>query len=306
MHFTVAGHCCLDLVIRSTKASSGERDFEEASPIELHAGGATANAGRALVALGAEVSLYCALSKDRIGDITLSLLEASNLGDLHVHRVPASGSYSLVVDAPGTDRTFRHHVGANQLFDPAMVGLSNPTWLHFGYPSLTPSVLQENGEPLRKLFAEVRAAGGRTSLDLAAVPSSVGTSFGRWRTFFENVLPVTDAFVPSWDDLAGANYDIGDFEADRVSELGAEFVAMGATTILITAGSQGSAVLTPTDDVPRYCKPSVPGPVTRTNGAGDTFKASFVYQLSRGKTAHEAQDLATVAIRRFLSPEGDG
>jgi len=302
MHFTVTGHCCLDLVIRNSMDENGEDAWADSSPMEARAGGATANVGRALASIGVDVSLYCALAEDGIGSATSLLLEQSQFATLHIERVPATGSYSLVIDSPGMDRTFRHHIGANRYFDPAKVEVRETTWLHFGYPSLTPSVLLEDGLPLKSLFERAQSAGARTSLDLAAVPSSMRDTHQKWRQFFRNVLPATDVFAPSWEDLTAVGFDTGQFTTQNVRRVGGEILAMGGSTVLVTAGSRGSALLSASEPQPRFSKPTVPGPVTQTNGAGDTFKAYFIYELGRGSTPNEAQDAATERIPDFLSP----
>src|SRR5690625_3453478 len=236
MHFTVTGHCCLDLVIRNSMDENGEDAWADSSPMEARAGGATANVGRALASIGVDVSLYCALAEDGIGSATSLLLEQSQFATLHIERVPATGSYSLVIDSPGMDRTFRHHIGANRYFDPAKVEVRETTWLHFGYPSLTPSVLLEDGLPLKSLFERAQSAGARTSLDLAAVPSSMRDTHQKWRQFFRNVLPATDVFAPSWEDLTAVGFDTGQFTTQNVRRVGGESLAMGGSTVSVRGG----------------------------------------------------------------------
>ena len=161
----VAGHLCLDLFppLGPTPLDPGR--LVEAGPMTASPGGCVANVGTALRLLGTETKLVGAFGDDALGTWLSSLLPG-------LHRLPIAGStsYSVVLSAPGRDRTFLHHPGLNAQFDPARFprsALPEARWLHFGYPPLMRTVYADGGRALAALFRDARAAGLGTSLDLS-------------------------------------------------------------------------------------------------------------------------------------------
>src|SRR5204862_2738900 len=111
------------------------------------------------------VQVAGAAGDDELGATLVRLLTARGLGTGQLRLRPGrSTSYSLVLEPPGVDRSFWHHVGANAEFDGTGVDLSGVDLLHVGYPSLLPAMAADGGAPLAALFMRARAAGVTTSL----------------------------------------------------------------------------------------------------------------------------------------------
>ena len=99
---------------------------------------------------------------------------------------------------------FLHHAGANERFTEADVPdglLAGAGLLHFGYPPMMPLMYREGGAALARLFRRARARGLATSLDMAAVDPLSEAAGIDWRALLANVLPVTDFFLPSAEEL---------------------------------------------------------------------------------------------------------
>src|SRR5690348_2717080 len=115
----VAGHVCVDLVpglSHVPQVRPGE--LAEVGPLAVRAGGCVANTGGDLAALGAPVQVVGDAGDDELGALLVGLLAARGVRTGQLRRVPGrSTSYSLVLQPPGRDRSFWHHVGANAGFD---------------------------------------------------------------------------------------------------------------------------------------------------------------------------------------------
>src|SRR6059058_4040578 len=134
----VAGHLCLDFVPGlSAVPRTGPGDLTEIGPLRLVPGGCVANTGGDLAALGAPVTVVGDIGEDALGDVLVGALAARALRTEQVQRVAGeSTSYTIVLEPPGRERTFWHHVGANAAFDGSAVALDGASLLHVGYPSL--------------------------------------------------------------------------------------------------------------------------------------------------------------------------
>ena len=207
----VAGHICLDI----TPALSCEGDFSallrpgrlvRVGPADVHIGGCVANTGLALQKLGVPTRLVARVGADALGGLVRAQAGASGADCALIEDSSASTSYSVVLAPPGVDRVFLHHAGANEFFTDQNVPdvtLKGAKLLHFGYPPLMPAMYYHNGEALRRLFARAHALGLITSLDMAAIDPASEAARVDWPTFFQNVLPETDCFLPSAEELCG-------------------------------------------------------------------------------------------------------
>lgn len=203
MTVIVAGHLCVDL----TPAFAHEPSLQpgtlvDVGPLGVRLGGAVANTARALRALGVAVTVSAAVGDDALAPIVGEQLLDEGLAHARLHVVEGSAtSYSVVVEAPGRDRTFWHHPGANDAFTGADLDLAGASLLHVGYPSLLQSLSRDAGAALVRLFERARAAGVTTSLDLAVVDPAGPAASVDWMLLLDRVLPLTDVASPSADDL---------------------------------------------------------------------------------------------------------
>jgi sugar/nucleoside kinase (ribokinase family) len=292
----VAGHICLDL--HPTLAELPVLDpghLVEVGPLALAPGGCVANTGGDLVALGVPVSVAADVGEDILGRILAELLRERGLDAAGLTRRPSTTSYSVVIQAPGVDRIFWHHVGANCDFDGVDLRFGGEQVLHVGYPSLLPALVAHDGAPLRELLARARADGLATSVDFAVVDAPTSASRRRWAAVLATCLPFMDVLTPSIDDLESMT-GVVDEPGDPLAAAG-ELVRGGAAIALVTAGRRGVALATAEAD--RFARAgevvaslgaewhsrslrmsavAVARPLT-TTGAGDAATAGFLAAL---------------------------
>ncbi|MGV8849612.1 MAG: carbohydrate kinase family protein [Propionibacteriaceae bacterium] len=312
----VVGHLCVDL--RPALGSTGlaaPGELAVVGPMQITMGGAVGNCGRVLAELGARASLSACIGDDELGAMAVRLLGGDH--DLDLQVVPGlATSYSVVVEPEGVDRSFWHHTGANIAFvgDCAVTG---EKVLHFGYPSLTPSVCADGGAPIVRLFERAHDQGVATSLDLAFVADNSPVRDVDWPALLQNAVARTDVFCPSWDDLASCLGVPAEPDRDLVTYWAERFLEWGAGVVLITLGAQGSylrvaeashlgglvACGIDADDwagTATWTEPDAVDEVVRTNAAGDTYKAAFLARLAEGAGPDSCLSFASQVVARHI------
>jgi sugar/nucleoside kinase (ribokinase family) len=317
----VAGHLCLDIVprFRGTAALDPGR-LLEVGPIAISPGGSVANTGGALADLGAEVTPFASIGDDELGTLLRSQLSTEGFAQPHLSTSSVSTtSYSLVIEAPGTDRTLWHHTGANNEFDGTEVEVDGRGLVHVGYPPLLPGVLTDGGRPLVTLLARARAAGATTSLDLAVVDPDSDVGVLDWASILRSVFAECDIASPSLDDLTSALHIDEPYSAALVSRLADWMLACGVAVAAISAGRNGlhvrtasaerlrggGAMLAPLAESWGDRSLTVPplwvdNPVT-TNGAGDASTAGLLFAISCESTVEQAAALAAACSAAIMS-----
>ncbi|MCX7806774.1 MAG: PfkB family carbohydrate kinase, partial [Planctomycetota bacterium] len=268
---------------------------------------------------------------DAFGWNIIAILKAAS-PNLDVGMVPVRGevsSYSVVINPPGIDRSFLHCPGANDSFGAEDVPdalLEGAALLHFGYPPLMTRIREDGGAECARLFRRARAAGLTVTLDMARPdPASPG---GRtdWRAWLARVLPETDVFLPSIDELlfmldrprfetleaqSGGMPD-GLYDPGLVAQLAGEILDMGAAAAVIKLGAAGLYLRTTPDPArlsragaafPRDARwvgrelyaPCFSVEVAGTTGSGDCTIAGFLAALMRGRTPGESVEFAVAA-----------
>lgn len=313
------GHVCVDLTPSLPGAPvTTPGVLAEVGPMGIRLGGAVANTARAITALGRTAAAAVTVGQDLLGDVCASMLEQHLPGATVVQRSPDHAtSYSVVVSPPQGDRTFWHHTGANDAFD-GTCDLLGATYVHFGYPALAPGMTRDGGRPTVDLFRRAREQGSATSLDLAYCAENSPLRSYDWSSYFGNVLPHTDVFCPSWDDIISALRTYED-TADGVVAAADDFLQLGAGLVLITMGERGSYLATGTGKALEHLA-SVVGAdasqwagqrawvpastveeVVSTNAAGDTFKAAFLLASTTCATPEEATRVAAHVVSRHIA-----
>jgi len=284
-------------------------------------GGSVGNTGGALCMLKVPVRLGVMTSDDAVGMVLRSTMEsyAPEGGAFHL-TIPgkASGS-TLVLNPPGQDRMFFCCRGVNDL----MTAESYPesfyeglSLLHFGYPSLSLNMAQNGGEETAKLFTKSRGKGILTSLDLSLPAKDTPFYNMDWMAFFRKVLPLTDFFCPSIDELQCMLRD----ETSAPEELAKKAIAMGCGAVLLKMGGKGLLVVTSDSEsfaakmakrgtgAWRNCQCFVPPEkitVINATGAGDTAIAGFLAGVDSGLDAATSAKIASkTAVSRITSPKG--
>jgi sugar/nucleoside kinase (ribokinase family) len=313
----VVGHLCVDLrpALGST-AVAAPGELAVVGPMQITMGGAVGNCGRVLAELGARASLSACIGDDELGAMAVRLLGADH--DLDLQVVPGlATSYSIVVEPEGVDRSFWHHTGANAAFG-GECEVTATKLLHFGYPSLTPSMCADGGEPIVRLFERGHAQGIATSLDLAFVADNSPVRDVDWAVLLQNAVARTDLFCPSWDDLVSCLGLPSDPDDALVVEWANHFLDWGAGIVLITQGERGAYLRAAAADrllpfaacgidpsawarTAAWQESEVLTSVTSTNGAGDAYKAAFLARLVEGDGPRECLAGASSVVARYLA-----
>lgn len=329
-----AGHICIDITPVFPRESRCGDIGELLVPgrlihmngADVHTGGSVANTGLALKILGADVQLLGKVGNDAFGAMIRDLLAGYGAGGLIVDE-GSSTSYSVVLAIPGIDRIFLHSPGANNTFTNADIpeeALSDAALFHFGYPPVMKTLYENDGAELAAILRRVKDHGIATSLDMTNVDPNSDAGRADWGKILAAVLPYTDFFVPSFEELCfmlnRARYDALtarggdmaeglDMEAD-VKPLADKCLELGAKAVLIKCGTSGMYYKTADEvamakvgrrlelDVSRWASQEgiqhcfQADQVLSGTGAGDTSIAAFLMAAAEGKTPRQCAALA--------------
>jgi sugar/nucleoside kinase (ribokinase family) len=316
----VAGHLCLDLIPElPALPSTGPGDLAEVGALRLSPGGCVANTGGDLAALGATVVAVADVGDDELGAVLVHMLAERGTRTDQVRRLPGhSTSYSIVLQPPGRDRSFWHHVGANAAFDGSAVELDGAGLLHVGYPSLLPALMASDADPLVALLTRARTAGVTTSLDLAVLdPDSPAVALD-WPRLLARILPLVDVMTPSADDVRTALR----VEPEGLAQTADRLVRLGAAVVMVTGGRDGLAMQTADADRLEHAgamfadeqrrrawagcvdfTPALKVEVRTTLGAGDAATAGLLYGVLAG--LHPVASLRLAAETAAARVAGD-
>ncbi|MEZ6052714.1 MAG: carbohydrate kinase family protein [Planctomycetaceae bacterium] len=237
---------------------------------ELTIGGCAANVAVDLAKLGVSAGVVGGVGDDVVGRYVADELAASGVDCSQiVVSQEVQTSTTLVINVKGEDRRFIHALGANSILtgreiDPDV--LKQAKIVYVGGFGLNAAL---SGENVAEMFRVARAAGVRTVLDVViGEPSVIGE-------MLQPVLPLTDIFVPNTDE---ARVITG---LDDPLEQAKVFRRQGTETVIVTCGSAGSLLLTPTEcaRIPIYKVAEVDG-----TGGGDAFAAGLMSGLIAGKS----------------------
>lgn len=329
-----AGHICIDI----TPVFTGDKRFSQVADLlepgklihmgsaDVHTGGSVANTGLALKILGADVQLMGKIGSDSFGSMIQEILSGYGAGGLIVDRNSAT-SYSVVLAIPGIDRIFLHNPGANDTFESSDIpeeALEHAVLFHFGYPPLMKKIYENNGAELISIFGRMKQHGIATSLDLAAVDPSSDAGKADWEKILSGVLPHTDFFVPSFEELCymldRERYEAlasigGDMAANLNMEtdvvpLARKCLDLGCRVVLIKCGMSGMYYCTAEEaalkqigsrlelDAAAWAQKQGIQPCFRADqvlsgtGAGDTSIAAFLLAVLQGKSPDVCAALA--------------
>ncbi|MEA3407318.1 MAG: carbohydrate kinase family protein [Chloroflexota bacterium] len=330
----VAGHLCVDIIPEIPPASARSDSFlapghlTEVGAAVISTGGAVSNTGLALHRLGLDVRLVARIGDDHIGQLPYRILEARSeklVQDLAIAQ-GEGGSYTLVINPPGVDRTFLHYPGPNDTFGPddIPVPLLDTTRLfHFGYPPAMRRMYVDGGRALATIFRDAKEHGTTTSLDMAMPDPSRPSGRADWRSILARTLPYVDIFAPSVEELfymlhkneynemvnsIGQDGLIEALAPGRIASLAQEALSLGAAIVMLKLGHRGLYMRSGKieDDLGRGTPTSLKNwrerelwapcfkvEVAGTVGAGDTTIAGFLGGLLRGQTPEGA---ATSAV----------
>lgn len=322
----VAGHICLDITPDMQGQSVNEiGDFllpgklKTVGSADIHTGGVVANTGLAMKFLGADVSLLGKTGEDSFGSMIETILGEHGASEGLIKRKGESTSYTIVLAIPGVDRIFLHNPGANDTFcadDIPEELLKECALFHFGYPPIMKRMYENDGDELVKVFEKARNAGAATSLDLAAVDPASDSGKADWERILSRVLPLTDIFVPSIEELSfmldrdmyervcakAGNKDFTEvlsLEKDIIP-LADKCMSMGVGILLIKCGAPGMYYCSADERRLSSISPGIgldirawagksgfersfkPDRILSGTGAGDTSAAAFLTAMLNG------------------------
>lgn len=313
----VAGHICLDMI----PAVDHHFDlipghlFEVGAPL-MATGGAVSNTGMTMHILGTPTKLMCKLGDDDFGRTVLNIVKKRD-ESLAAGMKFFSGSitsYTVVINIPGTDRIFLHCPGANATYcadDVDWAALSDVQLFHFGYPCFMAKTYANDGEELVKMYKKAHDMGLTTSMDPGMPDPNGPAGKADWKGILKKVMPYTDVFMPSADELLYMLMPdrFGDGDNIGVAELqtmGDELIGFGAAVVAIKLGQRGMYIQTA--DAARIAKMGAGAPAcvadwaskrmlfptfTPTQfmgatGAGDSSIGGFLCAMLRDCTLEEA------------------
>jgi sugar/nucleoside kinase (ribokinase family) len=205
---------------------------------------------------------------------------------------------------------------------------------HFGYPPLLKQFYQDNGSQLVDLFSRVQKMGIATSLDLSLPDPESESGSIDWPEIMQKVLPYTDIFVPSMDEVlqimnpkeyaeilsSSVSSDvINQVIINTIREIGRRFIDLGVKILLIKAGHLGAYLLTGDvssinekaglklakekwNNCELWCKAYKADPlkIKNSSGAGDTAVAAFLSAILNNEDPDSSVRYAAMAGRNNL------
>ena len=328
-----AGHICIDITPMFPQGVRCKELSDLLIPgklinmdgADIHTGGSVANTGLALKKLGANVQLLGKVGNDAFGGMIANILKEYGAGGLIVDEGSAT-SYSVVLAVPGVDRIFLHDPGANNTFSNADIpeeALEGAALFHIGYPPVMRKLYAQDGAELVEILRRMKAHGIATSMDMTNVDPNSEAGKLDWVKILGNVLPHTDFFVPSFEELCfmlnrqryeelsvGGDMTEGlDMEQD-VKPLAEMCLALGCRAVLIKCGVSGMYYKTASReriagvggnlelDADLWCDQEGVQPCFKADqvlsgtGSGDTSIAAFLMAATEGKTPKQCVALA--------------
>ena len=293
----VAGHICLDLIpMLGSDVDLVPGRLIEVGDMRVYLGGTVANVGIGLHKLGTTVRVVARAGRDMFSDFIHGEFRYyhidSDISYYHKHET----SYSIVLSPEGRDRTFLHYPGANDFFDSSCISsdtLLGMKHLHFGYPPLMKRIRENNGEELVEIFKLVKTKKKSTSLDMSLPDPKSPQGKIDWTVYLTNVLPYTDFFMPSEDELAFMLPGV----TNGLEGLAQKCLDLGAGVVVIKRGANG--LYARSTDAKRLSsiklignaddwanktltQPIFPAKVVGTTGSGDATISGFLHGLVNG------------------------
>ena len=328
-----AGHICIDITPMFPRGIHCRELSDLLIPgklinmdgADIHTGGSVANTGLALKKLGANVQLLGKVGNDAFGGMIANILAEHGAGGLVVDE-GSSTSYSVVLAVPGVDRIFLHDPGANNTFTNADIpeeALEGAALFHIGYPPVMRKLYENDGAELTAIMRRMKEKGIATSMDMTNVDPNSEAGGLNWVTILGNVLPYTDFFVPSFEELCfmlnrqryeqlsvgGDMTENLDMQKD-VKPLAEKCLELGCRAVLIKCGISGMYYKTAGREVvagiggnleldadlwadQEGVQPCFKADqVLSGTGAGDTSIAAFLLAAAKGRTPAQCAALA--------------
>jgi 2-dehydro-3-deoxygluconokinase len=294
---------CFGEVLMRLSTARGTR-LASAGQLQVHVGGAEANVGAALAALGRDVEMITALADSPLGNLCVAELRRAGLGVRHIRRANGRvGSYYLehgVGARPASITYDRGHSLFSLIADRFEWEKLTETasWFHLSGINL-PISRQASSAALAAVEA-MRAAGVPVSFDVNHRESRAGEAAG----LEKRVMGMTDLLFASGRDICRAlDCDVPE-ATPQGRRLAAEmaFEAFPSVQLLISTrrelapdGSPSLTVRIEDRDSFHETDPMPIGPVVDRVGSGDAMAGVIIDAVLRGASIHEIARLGVAA-----------
>ncbi|MBP7000157.1 carbohydrate kinase [Amaricoccus sp.] len=272
--FLVCGDSLFDFFLES-------EDGPAAAGFAARAGGSPLNVAVGLSRLGCAAGFLSGLSSDFLGRRLSQVLAAEGVSTRYAVPTDRPTTISLVgLDEAGVpEYQFYGNGAADTGLAPADLPKLGPevTGLHFGSYSIAVSPV---GDATAALAAA--EAGRFISLDPNVRPT-IEPDMAVWRARIDVLLPAVDMLKTSAEDLEMLH------PGRSAEDFAAELIGRGVKLVVVTDGGETAQGFTARGDSAEARPPKVK--VVDTVGAGDTFQAALIAQLS----AHPEGPLAGLA-----------
>jgi len=260
----VADHVCTPI---AHLPAPGE--LAMADRLLLTLGGCAANTAVDLAKMGVKAAVAGRVGGDLFGRIVGDMLREASVDTSGLRAVDGQDtSQTLIVNVAGQDRRYIHTFGANAGFRAADIAPAGKI-LYVGGFFLMPAL---TGTDLARVFADARAKGIKTFLDVVTPP---GVDY---LAELRPVLPHIDVFKPNADE---ARLITGESDTRRQAEI---FRSMGARTVVISMGGEGSLLV---NDEGVYHAGTYPMDFVDGSGGGDAFDAGYIYGMLKGLSTED-------------------
>ena len=262
-----AGIVVADHVCTPVAHLPGPGELVMAERLLLTLGGCAANTAVDLAKMGISSAVVGRIGADLFGRIVAQMLAAAKVEtDLLQAIAGADTSQTLIINVAGQDRRFIHTFGANAGFRAADIPRDRFAAAKVLYVGGFLVMTALTGKELAEVFALARGQGVKTFLDVVAPPDM------EYMAQLEPLLPHVDVFKPNTDE---ARLILGISDTMQQAET---FHRMGANTVVITCGGEGSVLV---NDKVRLRAGVYPVTFVDGSGGGDAFDAGFIYGVLR-------------------------
>lgn len=282
---TCVGILVADVIVRPIDEWPERGRLALVEMIEVHSGGLAHTTGVTLARLGVPTAVVGRVGADLFGAFLVDVLQDHGV-EVHVRRDEGARTSATVVAVASTgERSFLHLVGANGRLVPEDVSddlLTHTRVLHLGGYFILPAM---DGEPAARLLQRAKAAGCRTSLDVA------WDAQGRWMSALAPCLPYLDLLFGNQEEMAQIT------GTSNPARMAASLRGHGVRTVAVKLGEDGSYV---DGGTWRGQIPAFTAEVVDTTGAGDAFCGGFLAGYLAGwdleRTARFANAVGAMSV----------